>query len=185
MKATLLLLAEIIITGGLMYDGYMDTADGVFSARDRQRMLEIMKDSHVGSNAVLAVAILLLLKLAAYVEIRPELLSLTLIAMSVATRTFMVIYIVNFKYARKEGIGQMFRQYAKPLYSIIAAAIGMGILFACGWQFMLLAGIVFAMCLVFACFLQSQLGGLTGDTYGALTEVGNVLYLILAVFILR
>ena len=47
LRVTLLLLAEIIITGGLMYDGFMDTADGVFSARSRERMLEIMKDSHV------------------------------------------------------------------------------------------------------------------------------------------
>ena len=41
LRVTLLLLAEIIITGGLMYDGFMDTADGVFSARSRERMLEI------------------------------------------------------------------------------------------------------------------------------------------------
>ena len=46
LRGTLLIFAEIIITGGLMYDGYMDTADGVFSARKRERMLEIMKDSH-------------------------------------------------------------------------------------------------------------------------------------------
>lgn len=40
MRAALLILAEIIITGGLMYDGFMDTSDGVFSARSRERMLE-------------------------------------------------------------------------------------------------------------------------------------------------
>ncbi|MEG0831477.1 MAG: adenosylcobinamide-GDP ribazoletransferase, partial [Acidaminococcaceae bacterium] len=76
-RATLLLLAEIIITGGLMYDGFMDTADGVFSARDRERMLAIMKDSCVGANAVLGVLILVLLKLAVYVEMRPELLTVS------------------------------------------------------------------------------------------------------------
>ncbi len=50
MRAVMLVLAELIIIGALMYDGFMDTSDGVFSARDRERMLEIMKDSHVGSN---------------------------------------------------------------------------------------------------------------------------------------
>ena len=139
MRAALLILAEIIITGGLMYDGFMDTSDGVFSARSRERMLEIMKDSHVGSNAVLAVIVLILLKVSAYLAIYPQLLTPALIAMSVATRTFMVIFIVNFPYARKTGIGHMF---------------------------------------TIAKFLQSQLGGLTGDTYGALTECGNVLYLL-------
>ena len=82
MRAALLILAEIIITGGLMYDGFMDTADGVFSARNRERMLEIMKDSHVGSNAVLAVVTLILLKVAAYVSIMPQELTAALIAMS-------------------------------------------------------------------------------------------------------
>ena len=101
LRVTLLLLAEIIITGGLMYDGFMDTADGVFSARSRERMLEIMKDSHVGSNAVLAIIILLLLKIAAYLELSGETLTWVLLTMSVATRTFMVVFIVNFPYARK------------------------------------------------------------------------------------
>ena len=113
MRAALLILAEIIITGGLMYDGFMDTSDGVFSARSRERMLEIMKDSHVGSNAVLAVIVLILLKVSAYLAIYPQLLTPALIAMSVATRTFMVIFIVNFPYARKTGIGHMFTMYAK------------------------------------------------------------------------
>ena len=123
LRVTLLLLAEIIITGGLMYDGFMDTADGVFSARSRERMLEIMKDSHVGSNAVLAIIILLLLKIAAYLELSGETLTWVLLTMSVATRTFMVVFIVNFPYARKEGIGHMFTKYAKPFYTYIAFAV--------------------------------------------------------------
>ena len=96
LRVTLLLLAEIIITGGLMYDGFMDTADGVFSARSRERMLEIMKDSHVGSNAVLAIIILLLLKIAAYLELSGETLTWVLLTMSVATRTFMVVLLSIF-----------------------------------------------------------------------------------------
>ena len=126
MRAALLVLAEIIITGGLMYDGFMDTADGVFSARSRERMLEIMKDSHVGSNAVLAIIILLLLKIAAYLELSGETLTWVLLTMSVATRTFMVVFIVNFPYARKEGIGHMFTKYAKPFYTYIAFAVCAG-----------------------------------------------------------
>ena len=43
MRAVMLILAELIIIGALMYDGFMDTSDGVFSARDRERMLEIMQ----------------------------------------------------------------------------------------------------------------------------------------------
>ena len=184
LRVTLLLLAEIIITGGLMYDGFMDTADGVFSARSRERMLEIMKDSHVGSNAVLAIIILLLLKIAAYLELSGETLTWVLLTMSVATRTFMVVFIVNFPYARKEGIGHMFTKYAKPFYTYIAFAVCAGIIAACGLQYLAVAGICFTVTLIIAQYLKTQLGGLTGDTYGALTECGNVIYLLTAVFLL-
>ena len=185
LRVTLLLLAEIIITGGLMYDGFMDTADGVFSARSRERMLEIMKDSHVGSNSVLAIIILLLLKIAAYLELSGETLTWVLLTMSVATRTFMVVFIVNFPYARKEGIGHMFTKYAKPFYTYIAFAVCAGIIAACGLQYLAVAGICFTVTLIIAQYLKTQLGGLTGDTYGALTECGNVIYLLTAVFLLR
>ena len=185
LRVTLLLLAEIIITGGLMYDGFMDTADGVFSARSRERMLEIMKDSHVGSNAVLAIIILLLLKIAAYLELSGETLTWVLLTMSVATRTFMVVFIVNFPYARKEGIGHMYTKYAKPFYTYIAFAVCAGIIAACGLQYLAVAGICFTVTLIIAQYLKTQLGGLTGDTYGALTECGNVIYLLTAVFLLR
>ena len=185
LRVTLLLLAEIIITGGLMYDGFMDTADGVFSARSRERMLEIMKDSHVGSNAVLAIIILLLLKIAAYLELSGETLTWVLLTMSVATRTFMVVFIVNFPYARKEGIGHMFTKYAKPFYTYIAFAVCAGIIAACGLQYLAVAGICFTVTLIIAQYLKTQLGGLTGDTYGALTECGNVIYLLTSVFLLR
>ena len=65
---------------------------------------------------------MLLLKIAAYLELSGETLTWVLLTMSVATRTFMVVFIVNFPYARKEGIGHMFTKYAKPFYTYIAFA---------------------------------------------------------------
>jgi len=185
LRATLLIFAEIIITGGLMYDGYMDTADGVFSARTRERMLEIMKDSHVGSNAVLAVVVLIMLKMGVYLALSGVVLTKVIIAMSVVTRTFMVLYIVNFPYARKEGIGKLFKQYAKQYYSYIAIVLGMIFVVICGIKFLVIAMFCLLMVLLIAKYISKMLGGLTGDTYGALTEVGNVLYLLIAYFILR
>ncbi len=184
MRAVLLILAELIIIGALMYDGYMDTSDGVFSARDRERMLEIMKDSHVGSNAVIALVCLVLLKVAAYSTLEPLKLTHALVALYVCTRTFMVLYIVNYKYARKTGIGHMFKAYAKPVYSYIAFAICLAILYALGLPYLYTALGTFVICQGIAHFLVGQLGGLTGDTYGFLTECGMVIYLILAVYII-
>ena len=48
------ILIEIILTGGIHLDGLADTFDGIFSYRSKQKMLEIMKDSRIGTNGVLA-----------------------------------------------------------------------------------------------------------------------------------
>ncbi|MBC7325907.1 MAG: adenosylcobinamide-GDP ribazoletransferase, partial [Moorella sp. (in: Bacteria)] len=61
-RAGLVLGAAVFLTGGLHLDGFIDTMDGLFSGRERQRILAIMKDSHVGAHGVTAVVTLLVLK---------------------------------------------------------------------------------------------------------------------------
>ncbi len=58
--AAALLILPILLTGGLHCDGFMDTMDGLFSGRSRERMLEIMKDSRVGANGVFAFVLLMI-----------------------------------------------------------------------------------------------------------------------------
>src|SRR3712207_89815 len=47
-----IVISEFLFTGGLHADGLMDTSDGIFSGRDREKQLEIMKDSRIGSFGV-------------------------------------------------------------------------------------------------------------------------------------
>ncbi|ABZ84952.1 cobalamin 5'-phosphate synthase cobs [Heliomicrobium modesticaldum Ice1] len=61
----LLLALHLYLTGGIHLDGFMDTFDGIFSARKPERVLEIMRDSRVGAHSVLAVTVLLMTKAAA------------------------------------------------------------------------------------------------------------------------
>ncbi len=116
LRSILLLLGEFLILGVLMYDGFMDTCDGVFSARDRARMLEIMKDSHVGANGVLGAVLLLLTKFALYASLPAEILTLALVMAFLFTRSMMVFFIICYPYARNSGIGKMFKDYAKGWY---------------------------------------------------------------------
>ncbi len=182
LRASLLIFAEIFITGGLMYDGYMDTADGVFSARTRERMLEIMKDSNVGANAALAIIVLILLKVSAYLAIPAEELTYVLVAMSVVTRTIMAGNVLLAPNARKEGIGMLFKEYAKPSYIYCAVITALAILAYLGMGYIYLGAITLVGSIIIAKYLIGALGGLTGDTYGAITECGNVIYLIAAVY---
>lgn len=179
LRASILICAELMITGGLMADGYMDTADGVFSGRSKERKLEIMKDSCVGANGVVAFVMLVMLQFSVYVDTMPEKLTLLLLAMPIITRGFMVVLITHFPYARLEGIGKLFTQHAQKSYAYFAMSMAIILLLLIGTTPILLASIICVLAEYWmANYFCEQLGGLTGDTYGALTEVGSVCFLL-------
>ena len=55
-------IATVLLTGGFHEDGLADVADGLGGSADRQRALEIMKDSRVGAFGAMALALALLAK---------------------------------------------------------------------------------------------------------------------------
>ena len=180
-----LVLAELFFIGTLMYDGFMDTADGVFSGRTRERKLEIMQDSHVGANAVIGAIILILAKVTLLGSFVPAVLGPLLVTMYVVTRTLMVIYILKFPNARPGGLGEMFKTGGKPVYLLLALIFCAALLSWLGPVFCKLALFSCLPCIAIAFYLKWGLGGLTGDTFGFLTECGNVVVLFLASCLLR
>lgn len=180
-----LVMAELFFIGTLMYDGFMDTADGVFSGRTRERKLEIMQDSHVGANAVIGAIILILAKVTLFGSFQPADLGPLLASMYIITRTLMVIYILKFPNARPGGLGEMFKTGGSPVYLLLAVAFAAGMLFFLGPVWCKLAVISCIPCIALAFYLKWNLGGLTGDTFGFLTECGNVIVLFLTYCFLR
>ncbi len=180
LSSVLLLAAELLLGGSLMYDGFMDTCDGIFSGRTRARRLEIMQDSHVGANAVLGIILLLLLKVSFYAALPPVLLPEILLTLYITTRTLMVIYIVFFPNARPGGLGAMFKQGAAKKSAAAALLIGAALIYGAGPLYLLPAGITLLLGIMTAFYLSSNLGGLTGDTFGALTECGGLFFLFSA-----
>lgn len=179
--AATLILAEIVLTGGLHCDGFMDTADGVFSGRPRERMLEIMKDSRVGANGVVAFGLLLLLKYSLIVDMTPTMLVTALFTMPVVGRLVMVISVTSFPYARPEGMGKAFAQYADRTTLCITAAVAVAVVIPLGLQALICAGGAVLAGILTARYLAKILGGLTGDTYGAVTELTELVALLLFV----
>ena len=98
--ALLLVVFEFLFTGGLHADGFMDTCDGLFSGRDRERKLEIMKDSRVGSNGVVGFVFLTLLKWQLIAHVNPTILLQFLFFMPIISRYSLVLSIRLFHYAR-------------------------------------------------------------------------------------
>lgn len=179
--AAVIILAEIVITGGLHCDGFMDTADGVFSGRSRERMLEIMKDSRVGANGVVAFGLLLLLKYSLIVDMTSTMLTTALLVMPVAGRLAMVISITSFPYARPDGMGKAFAQYAGRSTLLIAAIVALVIVIPLGLTAVVSAGAAVVAGVLAARYFTNVLGGLTGDTYGAVTYLTELMALLVFV----
>ncbi|MDF2571412.1 MAG: cobS [Sporomusa sp.] len=179
--AAVIILAEIVLTGGLHCDGFMDTADGVFSGRSRERMLEIMKDSRVGANGVVAFVLLLLLKYSVIVDMTPTMLTTALLIMPVAGRVAMVVSITSFPYARPDGMGKAFAQFAGRTTLIIAVTFALAFIVPFGLQSLISAGGAVLAGVLSARYFANVLGGLTGDTYGAITELTELVALLVFV----
>lgn len=179
---TVLIVANILLTGGLTCDGFMDTMDGVFSGRSKERMLEIMKDSRVGANGVMAFTLLMMLKWSLLIDLSPLLLSNVLLAMPLLGRFAMVLGITIFPYARPDGIGKAFAQYADKPTLYIAITITLIIMAILGKQALLSMLFVSIGTMLFARFVTNLLGGLTGDLYGALSELAEIIVLFVFLF---
>ena len=180
LTAALLLILPLLLTGGLHADGFMDTADGVFSGRERERKLEIMKDSRVGSFGVVAFVLLMFLQFALLLDMSPPLLVPVFFVMPIIGRMAMVLAVSCFPYARADGMGKTFADMADRRTVAIAAVTTSVLVIPIGLlaTLALVLGIVFA--LLFCRWMTAILGGVTGDVYGAATVLTETI--VLAVF---
>jgi adenosylcobinamide-GDP ribazoletransferase len=176
LAAALVIVALLAVSGGLHMDGLSDSADGLLSARPRERTLEIMRDSHVGAMGVIAIVCALMLKFAAVASLPAAELWRTALLMPVAGRAALAVTIALLPYARREG------GLAAPFYrrrSMLAALSAEFILFLTAWLVLDLAGVIaagasLAAVLIFAVYIYRRLGGATGDTLGAACEIAEL-----------
>ncbi len=173
--AALLVVALVLLTGGLHLDGLMDTCDGLFGGQTRERKLEIMRDSRVGSFGVLAGGCALLLKFACFASLGQHALSVVLFVTLPAARWALVLVLRLFPGARSGGLGEIFRRDSTPqrlafacAISLLAALLGAQLTGLLAWC------VVTLTALALGAWMTRKLGGLTGDTYGAIAEVAEI-----------
>lgn len=220
----IIVISEFLFTGGLHADGLMDTSDGLFSGREREKKLEIMKDSRVGSFGVVAFVFITLLKWQLLTAIPiPEFIPIILVMMPLMSRYTLILSIRSYPYARKSGMGQAFAVYAPKqviTWSTISTfcmpiiiclllsllyAIALGItsilsipfipyniaIFGLAYALVGLMEInIFSMIVSYIInriinhYIVKQLGGTTGDTYGFVVEVTEVLLILVYIITL-
>jgi len=178
------LIFIIVITGNMHLDGLMDAADGFFSGKPRERILEIMKDSRVGSHGVIAGSVVLLLKFVLLVQLPQETKALALVVMPVLGRWSQVYGAKVYPYARAgEGTGS-FTDYVgwKEILWATASAVlvvaGAFIYKSILEIVPVLLGTVLLGTALLGWYIYRKIGGVTGDTLGAITECVEVFVLL-------
>lgn len=173
--AALLLAVLALLTGGLHLDGLADLCDGLAAGGGRERILSVMKDPHIGAFGVIGLVIVLILKYALFGEMIRRGWLTAFLLMGLLSRWAMVLASFFGRYARESGTAQPFiGQIRRPQ---CAAATGIALAFT--WLILegaglLAASLVFLGVLVFNRFLESKIGGWTGDALGALSEVVEI-----------
>ncbi|MDR3600799.1 MAG: adenosylcobinamide-GDP ribazoletransferase [Desulfosporosinus sp.] len=180
-----LLVAELMLTGGLHLDGFMDSMDGLLSARSPERILEIMKDSHIGAHACMALTGLLLLKFSLLASLTSTQFSILLV-MPMLSRWVFQIGVVGFPYARSQGLGKGIHETTHWIAFLCSGGVVLGISFIlAGFAGLIAFGICVITVTLWAARISSLLGGLTGDLYGAIIELSEVVCLLVAFPFLR
>ena len=179
----LAIAATLLLTGAFHEDGLADMADGIGGGLTRERALDIMKDSRIGTYGAAALLLALALKAAALSAMPAATAMLALVGAHVLSRFSAVCVIATSTYARDHGTGKPVAEGVSGTSLAIASTTALACLLALAWGLGLvpallgLAGLAlghFGMRRVF----ERKLGGYTGDCLGAVQQASELgLYL--------
>lgn len=171
-SAVVLLMTYIFMTGGLHLDGLADTCDGVFSGRDRERMLEIMKDSRIGSFGVLSMLFFFIFYAVMYQFLPRE----ALLILPVIGKSAPLISASLADYARPSGMGQLLVDNIKTPEVAVAVALPLVLSVVMGVGYIIAAVVAELSVVALTKWLKKKLGGITGDTHGMVCEVSQMVF---------
>lgn len=178
----LLLAAMLIVTRALHTEGFLDCCDGLFGAYTPEERLRILRDTHVGAFAVIGGAALIVTKWSLLAS-TPEAARIGLLLVFPCLSRFGMLATMSiFPYARTEGLGSSFmegRHWWQVGAGLVTAALAAGLFLGPGG--LVLFGVVSAVALGLGRWMTGRLGGMTGDAYGAVNEMGEVSALIIGI----
>ena len=184
--SVLLVTFLLVLTRAFHTEGFLDTCDGLLGGHDRESRLAILRDSHVGAFAVIGGISLLLLKWTLMVGIPTAERTTLLVVFPCLSRFAMVATMAAFPYARTQGLGTAFQvgnSWRQLVVALLTAVVASGLLL--GIAGLLLLGFTTVVALGLGSWFRRMLGGMTGDTYGAINEVAEVTVLLLGIVLIR
>lgn len=178
-SAIIILLIWIFITGGMHIDGISDMADGFFSMRDKEKTLEIMKDSHVGAFGVITIVFLLLIKF----EMLKEFIIIEknvwlLILPPTIARIAAGLVLSFYETTKKSGLGYTFHSSDPRIFWTIGFVVTLIISSILNIKSLIFIGIAILASNLMALWAKKKIGGLNGDIYGAIVETVEVIGMV-------
>jgi adenosylcobinamide-GDP ribazoletransferase len=180
-RAALVVTAWIWLTGGLHLDGWMDAADGLGSWSDARKTLQIMKDSRVGAMGVMAGVSGILVKFSLVFSLPPSWTE-RIVALSCACclGRFAALWgMYFFPYVSPEGGASSLKEgLTGSRFALAAALTALPVLLLTGWEGAVASAVSLAVVTLFGWRATRRLGGLTGDLYGAMVVLTEILVLM-------
>jgi adenosylcobinamide-GDP ribazoletransferase len=192
----IVLLVLVLSNGGFHLDGLADTFDAIAAKGDREKKLAIMKDSTIGPVGVIAVVFSLALK---YLSLKnlshmlPYTYYSSLLFMPVLSKWTMVISMFHGKPAREDGLGKIFISRT-GLKEVIVSTLLILLILALPKVFLgryiledqylfysILLVTMYILCRIGVEFFNKKFGGLTGDTLGAISEITEIIFLLMVI----
>lgn len=166
----MLFVLWVLLTGALHLDGLSDTIDGLFVAKERA--LEVMKDPHVGGMGMLFSTTFLLFKASTLWHVE-ALYLLPVILMLSRYNALLAIYL--FPYLHDQGMGAMAKEELTRSQTVTSSVLVLVVVMLSN-TWLLLAVSLLTLLAVKRVFMR-RLGGFSGDVYGFLIEVTELLLL--------
>lgn len=181
--AVLILMAEALLTGALHFDGLADTADGFGGGRTRDEVLRIMRDHAIGTYGATALMLMLLLTASCIVSLKTPLLVTGWLAAGGALGRWAIVLLSRaLPYARPSDSVSS-RIGARELIVATATVCLLG--FPLHWQALIAAGVTLLLAAALGAFFRRRIGGVTGDTLGAIAQICQTAVLVTGVVLNR
>ncbi len=181
--AILILGTGIFLTRGFHLDGLADFADAFWGGYDREKTLAIMKDSFIGTFAVVSLVLVLLAKWVVLIRLLETDKAIWIIAAFIISRTVLVELTACMPYAREDGTAAAFVRGSGIKHRLVALVFASTILyfiFNIAGLILMVIGLIF--CRLFGLWCLKRVGGITGDLLGTSCELTETLICYLAIF---
>ena len=179
--AIFLIILEILIVGIIHIDGLADTFDGLFSYAKKEKMLEIMKDSRIGTNGTVVLILYFITKTVLISEII-TINSKYLIIFPIIARLSTPVNAGLSNYARKSGMSNAIISENGIFEAIFSLALSIILVFyIIDIEGIITIFIAFIFIIIFMLNVRKKIDGITGDTMGACLELTSILVLFLGI----